>query len=133
MIDLYQGDAIAHLQTLLAQGRGWHYALTSPPYYGLIDYGHGGEYGHEESLGAYLGCLERVFALVQAGMAQGGVLWLNLGPTTSGYSVVRRGGRGGRCPIGVGWSLAIAVGRRCRCPGYCCSGCRGRGGCIVKP
>jgi site-specific DNA-methyltransferase (adenine-specific) len=92
MIDLYQGDAIGQLETLLSQGRGWDYVLTSPPYYGLIDYGHRGEYGHEGSVGAYLGCLERVFALVGAGMSQGGVLWLNLGPTTSGYSVVRQGG-----------------------------------------
>lgn len=55
MIDLYQGDAIGQLETLLSQGRGWDYVLTSPPYYGLIDYGHRGEYGHEGSVGAYLG------------------------------------------------------------------------------
>jgi hypothetical protein len=60
---------------LLSEGAGVGLCCSpGPPYYGLIDYGHRGEYGHEGSVGAYLSCLERVFALVGAGMIRGGVV-----------------------------------------------------------
>lgn len=93
MIELIEDDAIATLKDLLEQGRKWDYCLTSPPYYGLIDYQHSGQYGLEESLDHYLDLMQDVFRLIYEGMAQRGVLWLNIAPTTSGYSTVKPKGR----------------------------------------
>lgn len=107
MIELIQDDAIAALKRLLKDGKTWDYCLTSPPYYQLIDYGHGQQYGLEESLSEYLDTLQDVFRLIFEGMKQRGVLWLNIAPTTSGWSNITTGGR--RKP---------ATGRRKPSPGF---------------
>lgn len=62
--------------------------ITSPPYYGLRDYGHEGQIGNEQSPQEFIDNLVEVFACVWDVLKDDGTLWVNLGDT---YSA---GGRG---------------------------------------
>jgi DNA modification methylase len=53
--------------------------VTSPPYYGLRDYGHVGQIGLEETPDAYVARLVDVFREVRRVLRDDGTLWLNLG------------------------------------------------------
>ena len=58
--------------------------LTSPPYWGLRDYGGGSQQlGHEYTVDAYVARLVEVFRAVRRVLADDGVVWLNLGDTYS--------------------------------------------------
>jgi DNA modification methylase len=57
--------------------------VTSPPYYGLRDYGHDGQIGLEETPEQYVEKLVEVFRLVRDKMKDDGTLWLNLGDSYS--------------------------------------------------
>jgi DNA modification methylase len=63
--------------------------VTSPPYFGLRDYGHDGQIGLEESPAAFIAEMVAVFREVRRVLADDGTLWLNLGDSYAG------GGRGG--------------------------------------
>ena len=65
------------LRTLPA--RSVHCCVTSPPYWGLRDYGMERQVGLEESPEAYVDTLVRVFGEVRRVLRPDGVLWLNLG------------------------------------------------------
>jgi len=58
--------------------------VTSPPYYGLRDYGVDGQIGLEESPEAYVAQMVEVFRGVKRLLRGDGTLWLNLGDTYSG-------------------------------------------------
>ena len=58
--------------------------VTSPPYYGLRDYGHEGQIGLEETPGAYVSKLVEVFREVRRVLRDDGTLWLNLGDSYAG-------------------------------------------------
>ena len=58
--------------------------VTSPPYFGLRDYGHEGQIGLESEVGDYVRNLVDVFALVRDLLHENGTLWLNLGDSYSG-------------------------------------------------
>jgi DNA modification methylase len=60
--------------------------VTSPPYYGLRDYGHAGQIGLEETPDAYVARLAEVFREVRRVLRDDGTLWLNLGDTYSAYN-----------------------------------------------
>ena len=62
--------------------------VTSPPYYGLRDYGVNGQIGAEQTPQEFIDNLVEVFACVWDILAEDGTLWVNLGDT---YSA---GGRG---------------------------------------
>jgi len=53
--------------------------VTSPPYWGLRDYGCDGQIGLEETPEQYVSRLVDVFRLVRDALAEDGTLWLNLG------------------------------------------------------
>jgi DNA modification methylase len=53
--------------------------VTSPPYWGLRDYGHQGQLGVEQTPEAYVASLVAVFEAVRGAMRPDGTLWLNLG------------------------------------------------------
>ena len=53
--------------------------VTSPPYYGLRDYGKEGQIGLEESPEEYIEKLVRVFREVKRVLKDDGTLWLNIG------------------------------------------------------
>ena len=55
--------------------------VTSPPYWGLRDYGHEGQIGLEGTPEAFVGNLVAVFGEVRRVLADDGTLWLNLGDT----------------------------------------------------
>lgn len=74
---VYTGDAAAVLGLLPAETI--QTCITSPPYYGLRDYGADGQIGNEESPAAYVGRLVGVFRAVRRVLVPGGTLWLNLG------------------------------------------------------
>jgi len=66
-----------------------HTCVTSPPYYGLRDYGVEGQIGLEETPEEFVSKMVAVFRDVWRVLRDDGTLWLNLGDTYSG------GGRGG--------------------------------------
>ena len=53
--------------------------VTSPPYWGLRDYGHNGQIGLEQTPDQYVAGLVEVFREVRRVLADDGTLWLNLG------------------------------------------------------
>ncbi len=53
--------------------------VTSPPYYGLRDYGHPGQIGLEATPDLYVTSLLEVFREVRRVLRDDGTLWLNLG------------------------------------------------------
>lgn len=69
--------------------------VTSPPYYGLRDYGHDGQIGLEESPEQYVEALVEVFRGVREILRDDGTLWLNLGDSYYNYrpGVGQRQGR----------------------------------------
>jgi DNA modification methylase len=56
-----------------------HCCVTSPPYYGLRDYGVSGQIGLEESPEAYITRLVEVFREVRRVLRDDGTLWINIG------------------------------------------------------
>src|SRR5437870_2578345 len=66
--------------------------VTSPPYWGLRDYGIHGQIGLEQTLAAYLHTLTSTFAQARRILKPDGILWLNIG---DGYT---SGNRGWRAP-----------------------------------
>ena len=58
--------------------------VTSPPYWGLRDYGNGDQIGLEQTPEAYVAELVAVFREVWRVMRDDGVLWLNIGDSYAG-------------------------------------------------
>lgn len=56
-----------------------HCVVTSPPYWGLRDYGHEGQIGLEATPEEYVAAMVDVFRDVRRVLRDDGVLWLNLG------------------------------------------------------
>ena len=73
------GDCRDTMRDLKAQGVRVQCCVTSPPYYGLRDYGHPGQIGLEKTPAEYVVALVEVFEGVRELLADDGVLWLNLG------------------------------------------------------
>jgi len=71
------GDALEQLKTL--PDGSVHCCVTSPPYYGLRDYGVAGQIGLEETPEAYVAKLVDVFREVRRVLRDDGTLWVNLG------------------------------------------------------
>jgi DNA modification methylase len=71
------GDCIEGMRTL-ADG-SIHCCVTSPPYWGLRDYGHEGQIGLEETPEAYVGRMVEVFREVRRVLREDGTCWVNLG------------------------------------------------------
>lgn len=83
MYTLHVGDALAVLKTLPSQSV--HCCVTSPPYWGLRDYGVEGQLGFGQTLDEYIDSMVAVFAEVHRVLVDDGTLWLNLGDSyTSG-------------------------------------------------
>jgi DNA modification methylase len=74
---LYCGDARAVLRTL--PDESVQCVVTSPPYWGLRDYGVAGQLGLEATPDAYVARLVEVFGEVRRVLQDDGTLWLNLG------------------------------------------------------
>lgn len=59
--------------------------VTSPPYFGLRDYGVAGQIGLESTPDAYVAEVVAVFREVRRVLRDDGTLWLNLGDSYAGY------------------------------------------------
>ena len=80
------GDCIKSMRGLPDQSV--HTCVTSPPYFGLRDYGHDGQIGLEPTPDEFVAKLVEVFREVRRVLRDDGTLWLNLGD-----SYARQGGR----------------------------------------
>jgi DNA modification methylase len=58
--------------------------VTSPPFWGLRDYGHPDQLGQEATPGEYVEALRAVFAEARRVLRADGTLWLNLGDSYAG-------------------------------------------------
>ena len=76
------GDALEQLRLLPAESV--HCCVTSPPYYGLRDYGMAGQIGLEPSPDEYIAALVAVFREVRRVLRSDGTLWLNIGDSYAG-------------------------------------------------
>lgn len=79
---LYEGDVMAGLAKI-PDGK-IQCCVTSPPYYGLRDYGHDGQIGLEETPEEYVTKLVKVFREVRRVLQDDGTLWLNVGDSYAG-------------------------------------------------
>jgi DNA modification methylase len=76
------GDALEVLRTL-SDGIA-RCCVTSPPYFGLRDYGAEGQIGLEPTIDEYVSRLVEVFREVRRVLTDDGTLWLNLGDSYAG-------------------------------------------------
>lgn len=74
---LHQGDCLDVLRSL--PERSIHCCVTSPPYWGLRDYGADGQIGLEQTPDEYVARMVDVFREVRRVLRDDGTLWLNLG------------------------------------------------------
>ena len=128
---IYQGDVLNVLKTF--PDESIHCCVTSPPYWGLRDYGVEGQIGLEKTPEEYVAKMVEVFREVKRVLRDDGTLWLNLGDSyvtshavgtkdddtgwkhgaiSKGYQA-RAGGVGnGRKPkdlVGIPWMVAFAL------------------------
>jgi DNA modification methylase len=59
--------------------------VTSPPYFGLRDYGHQGQLGLEQTPEEYIKAMAEVFRCVHDVLADDGTLWLNIGDSYASF------------------------------------------------
>jgi site-specific DNA-methyltransferase (adenine-specific) len=72
--------------------------VTSPPYFGLRDYGNAAQIGLEDTPDAYVAEMVAVFREVRRVLRDDGTLWLNLGDTRRGKQL-----------LGIPWMVAFAL------------------------
>ena len=93
------GDCIASMKTL--PDSCVHTCVTSPPYFGLRDYGMEGQIGLEDTPEAFVARLVEVFREVRRVLRDDGTLWLNLGDS---YNTQNSGAKNG---IGASYGRTI--------------------------
>lgn len=110
-VTLLLGDALAVLQRLPDGSADC--AVTSPPYFGLRDYGTEGQYGLEASPAEYVETMRKVFAELRRVLADDGTLWLNIGDSYSGSwgNQSRKPERGTQRPISGPMMQPVLDGR----------------------
>jgi DNA modification methylase len=129
MWEIKQGDALSVLKTMPSQSINT--CITSPPYWGLRDYGVDGQLGLEPTPEEYVANLVEVFREVRRVLRDDGTLWLNLGDSYAGSwgsashdinDKARRTGTNQRPPtsykqkglkpkdlVGIPWMVAFAL------------------------
>ena len=78
------GDCRETMRRWKEQGVKAQTCVTSPPYYGLRDYGHDGQIGLEETPEAYITAMVEVFRCVWDVLEDDGTLWVNIGDSYAG-------------------------------------------------
>lgn len=91
LVTLFHGDALQVAESL--PSASVQTIVTSPPYFGLRDYGADGQMGAESSVHEYVAAMCGLFRELRRVLADDGTLWLNLGDSysagvsgTGGYS-----------------------------------------------
>ena len=95
---LYQGNSLDVLRQI--PGKSVQCCITSPPYYGLRDYGESKQIGLEKSPDDYIKNLVDVFREVKRVLKDDGTLWVNIGDS---YETQIKN------LIGIPWKLAFAL------------------------
>lgn len=90
---LHCGDCLSILKTL--PSNSVNCVVTSPPYWGLRDYGVEGQFGQEPTVAAYIARLVEVFEALRRILNPDGTAWLNIGDS---YAGSRGGTTGGQRP-----------------------------------
>lgn len=80
--DILQGDSLSVLKKI--PDESIQTCVTSPPYFGLRDYGVDGQLGLEDTVTEYVDNLVNVFREVKRVLKDDGTLWLNLGDSYAG-------------------------------------------------
>jgi DNA modification methylase len=91
VITTFAGNCRNVLRTLPAESV--HCCVTSPPYWGLRDYGVAGQIGLETTPDEYVATMVAVFRDVRRVLRNDGTLWLNLGDSYAGSTMT--GGNNG--------------------------------------
>jgi DNA modification methylase len=121
---IFFGDCVQSLKAL--PEKFVNTCVTSPPYFGLRDYGHEGQIGLESTPAEYISKMVEVFREVRRVLRDDGTLWLNIGDSYSDSGIVNTGKREGKgkaetrirpkqCGlkpkdlIGIPWMLAFAL------------------------
>lgn len=79
---IIQGDALEILRTM--PDESVHCIVTSPPYWGLRDYGVTGQLGLEKTPEEYVAKMVELFREARRVLRSDGTLWLNLGDSYAG-------------------------------------------------
>lgn len=87
---IFNMDCLAGLRQM--EDQSVHTCVTSPPYWGLRDYGVDGQHGLEESPELFVSQQVEIFREVRRVIRDDGTLWLNIGDS---YAASGRGGGGG--------------------------------------
>jgi len=88
-VEINTGDCLTVLK--LYPDKWVNCCVTSPPYWGLRDYGVEGQIGLEPTPEEYVEKLVRVFREVRRVLRDDGTLWLNLGDSYSAHPGQRKG------------------------------------------
>lgn len=97
MIDIRTGDCRQVLDELAEHSA--HCVVTSPPYFGLRDYGVAGQMGLEASVDEWVAELVAVFRKVRRVLRDDGTCWVNCGSSyASGDTSPNQSRRRGRAP-----------------------------------
>ena len=80
---IHIGDCIDSMKSMPAQSV--HTCVTSPPYFGLRDYGMDGQIGLEDTPDAFVARLVEVFREVKRVLRDDGTLWINLGDSYASF------------------------------------------------
>ena len=99
-VDILVGDVFAKLAEL--PDESVHCVVTSPPYWGLRDYGVAGQLGLEPTLGEHLETMVKVFEEVRRVMRPDATLWLNYGDCYAASPSGQKTGIDGRIRPGQG-------------------------------
>lgn len=121
------GDCRDTMRRWAADGVRVQTCVTSPPYFGLRNYGVDGQIGLEQTPGEYIEAMVEVFRCVRDVLADDGTLWLNIGDSYANGGrktrdtddkLVQRGMRTRPADpddvkpkdlIGIPWMLAFAL------------------------
>ena len=88
-VTILQGDCRETLKSL--PDKSVNCCVTSPPYFGLRDYGHDGQIGLESTPDQFVAEMVAVFREVKRVLRDDGTLWLNLGDSYAGSGKGRNG------------------------------------------
>lgn len=104
-VTLYHGQAVEIVQSLPEESI--QCCVTSPPYFGLRDYGVEGQMGMEPSPEDYVSRLVEVFREVRRALKKDGTLWINLGDSYCNNNNIS--GLKAKDLTGVPWMVAFAL------------------------
>jgi len=100
------GDAKEKLKEL--ETESIQSVITSPPYWGLRDYGHAEQIGLEKNPNEYINNMVKIFDEVLRVLKKDGTLWLNIADSYSSISDSKIGLKN-KDLVGIPWMLAFAL------------------------